>query len=83
LLIIKAEDVLNAQLNAKNDQVKEIQLTGIPHLSVKNSSFGVSPSLLSISIGEEFLALDTQRNGVPFVLIFKLDQFLLQARKST
>lgn len=78
LLILRAEDVLSAQVKAKNDHKKQVDLTEIPHLRVNNPSFGSAPSFVAISNGEEFIAFDTQKNGVPFILVFKLDQFLVQ-----
>jgi hypothetical protein len=82
LLIFRAEDILSAQSKARgggDSNNEHIEVAQVPHVNVVNPAFGdCPPCLVTISHGEEFVAVDTVRGGACFVLVFKLDQFLRQ-----
>ena len=66
-----------------DDHKKQIDLEHVPHITLKQNNsphFGKSPCVIAVSNEYEFLAVDTQERDVPFILVYRLEQFLTHVR---
>jgi hypothetical protein len=83
LTIIRGDDVINAQNKAATQHEKHVELAQIPRIIVQNAVLSAGgPCIVAISNGDEFIAVDSESNGMPFVVIFKLEEFLMTVKKS-
>jgi len=78
LIIIRVEDIIRCQKESKDTRSKKISIACVPQLRVISPIIEVLPSLVYFSHGDEFLSVDTIRNGIAFVLVFKFEELIQQ-----
>lgn len=71
--VLRVSDILSVAGNADN-----LTFNDLKKLEIKNDALPTTPNILSLSNGEEFLAVDTVRGDSAWIVVFKFSDFANQ-----
>lgn len=71
--VLRVSDILSVRGNTDN-----LTFNDLKKLEVKNDALPTTPNILSLSNGEEFLAVDTVRGDSAWIVVFKFSDFVNQ-----
>ncbi|ODN04594.1 hypothetical protein Ocin01_02094, partial [Orchesella cincta] len=76
--VLRVRDIREAQNNANLDSSRPLGFQDIKKLEIRNDALPVSPNIIALSNGEDYLAVDTVRGDSAWVVIFQLSDFISQ-----
>lgn len=65
-------------LSARKSNDEDLTFKDLKKLEIKSNSLPLTPNIISLSNGEDFLAVDTVKGDAACVVIFKFNNFVNQ-----
>ncbi|CAL8119063.1 unnamed protein product [Orchesella dallaii] len=76
--LLRVKDIREAQNKASLDSSRPLCFQDVKKLEIKNDALQVSPNIIALSNGEDYLAVDTVRGDSAWVVVFQLSEFINQ-----